>query len=121
MDLDSDCVSHVASSVRWIDEIHITIQVDVKFDGFGLASFTYKVTRLCTRLCGLALAAAYTRENFATAYSIFALIISTLHVLSTFSAPNLPCVILLSFSVVTLTRRLHDELSRASTGAAFIS
>ena len=121
MDLDGDCVSQVAPIVRWIDEIHITIQVDVKFDGFGLAIFTYKVTRLCRRLCGLALAAAYTRENFATAYSIFALNISTLHVLSTFSAPNLPCVILLSFSVVTLTCRLHDELSRASTGAAFIS
>lgn len=55
-----------ASSVRWIDEIHITIQVDVKFDGFGLAIFSYRVTRLCRRFSGLALSAVYTRNNLAT-------------------------------------------------------
>lgn len=75
MDLDIDYVSQVAPIVRWIDEIHITIHVDVKYDGFGLAILTYKVTRLCRRLCGLALVAAYARENLATSYSLIGLLL----------------------------------------------
>ena len=107
MDLDSDCVSQVASRVHWIVEIHIIIQVDVKFDGFRLAIIPYRVTRLCRRFCGLALSALYTRNLVATANSLSAVFpIFTTHVLYTFLIPDLPSVILSSFSVVTPTRYL---------------
>ena len=68
-----------ASSVRWIDEIHITIQVDVKLDGLGLAISGCRVTRLLALQAALRLRIIC--NLLATAYAIFALVISTLHIL----------------------------------------
>ena len=105
MEFHMATVYRKASSVRWIDEIHITIPMDVKLDGFGPSLDTEKRAYLWQWPLKAALRLGIFCNLLATAIANFALVISTLHLVYHLGTQSVLHHTLI-FLVVTLTAAL---------------